>query len=190
MIRSAAAMVRKNTVKTRARKTQAAANHTPFPRHAPAVHRTSRGGAPRGSEILTRCAPPHPGPGGADECGYANPDWKLDWTIWRSSPGKRGASLHEALVRRPWSPRIRRLAGNRAQEVRFTRFLRNERVGVAEMASHAEAARPSVLPAAKSSWFRMPANWRWADGAREPMGMDLSARAADAWAAVACGTCA
>ena len=40
-------------------------------------------------------------------------------------------------------------------------------------------ARPSVLPAAKSSWFRIPANWRWADGAREPMGMDLSARAAE-----------
>ena len=44
--------------------------------------------------------------------------------------------MHEALVRRPCSC-IRRLAGNRAQEVRFTRFLRNERVGVAEMASHA-----------------------------------------------------
>jgi DDE family transposase len=44
--------------------------------------------------------------------------------------------LHEALVRRPGSC-IRRLGGNRAQEVRFTRFLRNERVGVAEMASHA-----------------------------------------------------
>ena len=44
--------------------------------------------------------------------------------------------MHEALVRRP-GPFIRRLAGNRAQEVRFTRFLRNDRVGVAEMASHA-----------------------------------------------------
>jgi Transposase DDE domain len=44
--------------------------------------------------------------------------------------------LHEALVRRPGSC-IRRLAGNRAQEVRFTRFLRNGGVGVAEMASHA-----------------------------------------------------
>ena len=44
--------------------------------------------------------------------------------------------MHEALVRRP-CPWIRRLAGNRAQEVRFTRFLRNEGVGVAEMASHA-----------------------------------------------------
>src|SRR5205814_758410 len=34
---------------------------------------------------------------------------------------------------------IRRLAGNRAREVQFTRFLRNERVSVAEMASHAAA---------------------------------------------------
>ena len=62
--------------------------------------------------------------------------WKLGWAIWRSSPGKRGASLHDALVHRPGSC-IRRLAGNRAQEVRFTRFLRNDRVSVAEMASHA-----------------------------------------------------
>lgn len=47
-------------------------------------------------------------------------------------------SLHEALVRRPGSC-IRRLAGSRAREVQFTRFLRNERVSVAEMASHAAA---------------------------------------------------
>jgi Transposase DDE domain len=46
--------------------------------------------------------------------------------------------LHRALVRRPGSC-VRRLAGSRAQEVRFTRFLRNERVNVAEMASHAAA---------------------------------------------------
>jgi Transposase DDE domain len=46
--------------------------------------------------------------------------------------------LHEALVRRPCSC-IRRLAGNRAREVQFTRFLRNKRVSVAEMASHAAA---------------------------------------------------
>src|ERR1700726_4934238 len=68
-------------------------------------------------------------------------------TIWRSSPGKRGASLHAALVRRPCSC-IRRLAGNRAQEVRFTRFLRNERVGVAEMASHA-ASRTAARAAGR-----------------------------------------
>ena len=46
--------------------------------------------------------------------------------------------MHEALVRGPCSC-IRRLAGNRAREVQFTRFLRNKRVGVAEMASHAAA---------------------------------------------------
>src|SRR6202051_3117539 len=68
--------------------------------------------------------------------GWCYVDGSRTGTIWRSSPGKRGVSLHEALVRRPCSC-IRRLAGNRAQEVRFTRFLRNERVGVAEMASHA-----------------------------------------------------
>ena len=47
-------------------------------------------------------------------------------------------SLHEALVRRPCSC-IRRLAGSRAREIQFTRFLRNERVSVAEMASHTAA---------------------------------------------------
>lgn len=44
--------------------------------------------------------------------------------------------MHAALARQP-CPRIRRLAGNRAREVRFTRFLRNKKVSVAEMASHA-----------------------------------------------------
>ena len=42
--------------------------------------------------------------------------------------------LHEALVERS-SPRIRRLAGNRAREVRFHRFLRNPKVSAAEMAA-------------------------------------------------------
>jgi Transposase DDE domain len=46
--------------------------------------------------------------------------------------------LHEALVRQPCSC-IRRLAGSRAREVQFTRFLRNDRVSIAEMASHAAA---------------------------------------------------
>ena len=64
---------------------------------------------------------------------YVDGSWA--GAIWRSSPGKRGAALHAALVRRPGSC-IRRLAGNRSREVRFTRFLRNDRVGVAEMASH------------------------------------------------------
>ena len=65
---------------------------------------------------------------------YVDGDWA--GAIWRSPPGKRGVSLHEALVRRPCS-RIRRLAGSRAREIQFTRFLRNERVSVEEMASHA-----------------------------------------------------
>jgi hypothetical protein len=37
------------------------------------------------------------------------------------------------------SPSIRRLAGSRSREVRFHRFLRNERVSVAEMAASVEA---------------------------------------------------
>lgn len=55
--------------------------------------------------------------------------------------------MYEALVRRPCSC-IRRLAGNRAREVRFTRFLRNDRVSVAEMASHA-ASRTAVRVAGR-----------------------------------------
>src|SRR5258708_2283751 len=56
--------------------------------------------------------------------------------IWRSPPGKRGVALHAALVERPCS-RIRRLAGCRAQEMRFTRFLRNAAVTADEMVCHA-----------------------------------------------------
>jgi len=44
--------------------------------------------------------------------------------------------LHAALVARPCSC-IRRLAGTRAREIQFTRFLRNGSVTAAEMASHA-----------------------------------------------------
>jgi hypothetical protein len=40
-------------------------------------------------------------------------------------------------------------------------------------------ARRRVLPVARSSWFRIAANWRLADGVRETMGMDLLARAAE-----------
>jgi len=47
--------------------------------------------------------------------------------------------LHEALVHRR-SPCIRRLAGNRAREMRFTRFLRNDAVTADKMAAHAAAA--------------------------------------------------
>jgi hypothetical protein len=56
--------------------------------------------------------------------------------VWRPPPGKRGAALHAALVERP-CPCIRRLAGRRAQEVRFGRFLRNHSVTADEMVCHA-----------------------------------------------------
>jgi hypothetical protein len=49
---------------------------------------------------------------------------------------KVGASFHEALVSRPCSC-IRRLAGTRAREMQFTRFLHNHSVTAAEMACHA-----------------------------------------------------
>ena len=49
---------------------------------------------------------------------------------------KAGRAMHEALVERPCSC-IRRLAGRRAQEVRFTRFLRNYSVTAKEMVCHA-----------------------------------------------------
>ena len=52
------------------------------------------------------------------------------------APGKRGASLHAALVARPGSC-IRRLGATRAREMQFTRFLRNDAVTAEEMARHA-----------------------------------------------------
>ena len=58
--------------------------------------------------------------------------------VRRPPPGKRGAALHQALVERPCS-HIRRLAGSRAQEVRFTRFLRNPGVSAGEMVCQAAA---------------------------------------------------
>src|SRR5713101_296176 len=64
--------------------------------------------------------------------------WDGIWTgaVWRPPPGKRGVSFHAALVARPCSC-IRRLAGTRAREIQFTRFLRNHSVTAAEMACHA-----------------------------------------------------
>src|SRR3984957_14500549 len=56
--------------------------------------------------------------------------------VWRPPPGKRGVAFHAALVERPCSC-IRRLAGRRAQEVRFTRLLRNHSVTAEEMVCHA-----------------------------------------------------
>ncbi len=68
--------------------------------------------------------------------------------VWGPSPAKRGALLQAALVARPGSC-IRRLAqGNRARQMQFTRFLRNEAVTVAEMAETA-AARTAGLVAGR-----------------------------------------
>jgi hypothetical protein len=50
--------------------------------------------------------------------------------------------LHAALVARPGSC-IRRLAGTRAREIQFTRFLRNASVTAAEMSTHAAARTAS-----------------------------------------------
>src|SRR5258708_30245135 len=54
----------------------------------------------------------------------------------RPRGGKRGAVLHAALVARPGSC-IRRLAGTRAREIQFTRFLRNGSVTATAMVAHA-----------------------------------------------------
>src|SRR5260370_27394772 len=66
--------------------------------------------------------------------------WGGIWTgaVRRPPPGKRGAILHAALVARPCSC-VRRLAGTRAREIQFTRFLRNASVTATEMAAHAAA---------------------------------------------------
>ena len=53
--------------------------------------------------------------------------------------------MHAALVRRPGCC-IRRLAGTRAQEVRFTRFLRNERVWLDPSRIEDRKAYPFCLP--------------------------------------------
>ena len=55
--------------------------------------------------------------------------------------------MHAALVARP-CPCIRRLAGTRAREIQFTRFLRNGAVTATEMASHA-AQRTAVRAAGR-----------------------------------------
>ena len=58
-------------------------------------------------------------------------------SVQRFAAAKRGAHLHAALVRRPGSC-IRRLAQrDRARELQFTRFLRNEAVTTEEMAAYA-----------------------------------------------------
>lgn len=56
--------------------------------------------------------------------------------------------MHAALVARPGSC-IRRLAGTRAREIQFTRFLRNASVTATEMAAHA-AARTAARAAGRA----------------------------------------
>src|SRR5436305_14141868 len=67
-------------------------------------------------------------PGGFDGGGFRYR------AVWRPPAGKRGAQFHRSLVETA-SPSIRRLAGDRSREVQYHRFLRNERVSVAEMAA-------------------------------------------------------
>jgi len=58
--------------------------------------------------------------------------------VWRPPPGKRGAFLHARLVEVGGrGVRVRRLGGDRAGEVRVTRFLRNPSVTIEEIVSHA-----------------------------------------------------
>jgi len=58
--------------------------------------------------------------------------------VWRPSTGKRGAFLHARLVVLGGrGVRVRRLGGDRAGEIRLTRFLRNDAVTIEEMAGTA-----------------------------------------------------
>src|SRR5436305_15003196 len=66
-------------------------------------------------------------------------------TVRRPAPGKRGADLPARLVSVGQSGvSVRRVGGNRAGEMRFTRFLRNKRVKPEEMVVTARA-RTSAL---------------------------------------------
>ena len=66
-------------------------------------------------------------------------DWLRSGAVWRPSPGKRGAFLHQALVDQP-GPQVRRLGETRAGEMRITRWLRNRSVTVEEISRHAAEA--------------------------------------------------
>ena len=58
--------------------------------------------------------------------------------VWGPPPGKRGAFLHARLLARGGRGiRIRQLGGDRAGEIRLTRFLRNEAVTVEAMSAEA-----------------------------------------------------
>ena len=69
--------------------------------------------------------------------------------VWRPPPGKRGLFLLDRLAAVGQSRvRVRTLGGNRAGEMRITRFLRNPRVTPAEMVQTA-AARTAKLVAGR-----------------------------------------
>lgn len=62
----------------------------------------------------------------------------LPGAVWRPPPGKRGAYLLGRLLASGGGKlRVRRLGGNRAGEIRLTRFLRNEAVSCEEMLAQA-----------------------------------------------------
>src|SRR4051794_6382658 len=67
-------------------------------------------------------------------------------TVWRPAPGKRGACLLARLVSVGQSGiSVRRVAGSRAGEMRFTRFLRNQRVSPEEMVTTARARTAGLV---------------------------------------------
>lgn len=71
-------------------------------------------------------------------CGEGGRHGALSGAVWRPPPGKRGAFLLGRLVASGGRKlRVRRLGGNRAGEVRLTRFLRNEAVTCGEMLEQA-----------------------------------------------------
>src|SRR5436305_801945 len=67
-------------------------------------------------------------------------------TVRRPAPGKRGAHLLARLVSVGQSGiSVRRVGGNRAGEMRFTRFLRNVRVRPDEMVATARARAAGLV---------------------------------------------
>lgn len=65
----------------------------------------------------------------------------VSWTVWGHPAGKRGVFLHRRLVEvGPQGISVRRLGGDRAGEIRLTRFLRNAKVSWEEIFAEAGAA--------------------------------------------------
>jgi DDE family transposase len=70
-------------------------------------------------------------------CGRVGDGYRA-WAVWRPSAGKGGAYLLSRLIGSAGRKlRVRRLGGNRAGEIRLTRFLRNPEVTPAEMLGEA-----------------------------------------------------